>query len=142
MNVEIGAEAALFPEKEYINAIAVAVQVCVVHVSKTFFQVLFILQICTGAVNYHLEQTFSYFTDHWGNGSSSILQTFCAEIGPHFLAVLPDLQGREKSWLSEGNWNQGYIRTFCLKESPLNLQYNSFATVNLHGEGGEGQSET
>ncbi len=25
MNVEIGAEAALFPEKEYINAIAVAV---------------------------------------------------------------------------------------------------------------------
>jgi hypothetical protein len=26
MNVEIGAEAALFPEKEYINGIAVAVQ--------------------------------------------------------------------------------------------------------------------
>jgi hypothetical protein len=26
MNVEIGAEAALFPEKEYINRIAVAVQ--------------------------------------------------------------------------------------------------------------------
>ncbi len=26
MNVEIGAEAALFPEKEYINVIAVAVQ--------------------------------------------------------------------------------------------------------------------
>ncbi len=26
MNVEIGAEAALFPEKEYINIIAVAVQ--------------------------------------------------------------------------------------------------------------------
>jgi hypothetical protein len=26
MNVEIGAEAALFPEKEYINEIAVAVQ--------------------------------------------------------------------------------------------------------------------
>ncbi len=26
MNVEIGAEAALFPEKEYMNAIAVAVQ--------------------------------------------------------------------------------------------------------------------
>ncbi len=27
MNVEIGAEAALFPEKEHINGIAVAVQV-------------------------------------------------------------------------------------------------------------------
>jgi hypothetical protein len=27
MNVEIGAEAALFPEKEYINGIAVAVRV-------------------------------------------------------------------------------------------------------------------
>jgi hypothetical protein len=26
MNVEIGAEAALFPEKEYINGIAIAVQ--------------------------------------------------------------------------------------------------------------------
>jgi hypothetical protein len=26
MNVEIGAEAALFPEKEYINGMAVAVQ--------------------------------------------------------------------------------------------------------------------
>jgi hypothetical protein len=28
MNVELGAEAALFPEKEYINGIAVAVQRC------------------------------------------------------------------------------------------------------------------
>jgi hypothetical protein len=28
MNVEIGAETALFPEKEYINGIAVAVQLC------------------------------------------------------------------------------------------------------------------
>jgi hypothetical protein len=28
MNVEIGAEAALFPEKEYINGIAVAVHLC------------------------------------------------------------------------------------------------------------------
>ncbi len=28
MNVEIGAETALFPEKEYINGIAVAVQGC------------------------------------------------------------------------------------------------------------------
>jgi hypothetical protein len=27
MNVEIGAEAALFPEKEYVNGIAVAVQI-------------------------------------------------------------------------------------------------------------------
>jgi hypothetical protein len=27
MNVEIGAEAALFPEKEYLNGIAVAVRV-------------------------------------------------------------------------------------------------------------------
>ncbi len=27
MNVEIGAEAALFPEKEYINGIAVAVRI-------------------------------------------------------------------------------------------------------------------
>jgi hypothetical protein len=29
MNNEIGAEAALFPEKEYINAIAVAVQLLI-----------------------------------------------------------------------------------------------------------------
>jgi hypothetical protein len=28
MNVEIGAEATLFPEEEYINGIAVAVQYC------------------------------------------------------------------------------------------------------------------
>jgi hypothetical protein len=28
MNVEIGAEAALFPEKEFINGIAVAVRYC------------------------------------------------------------------------------------------------------------------
>jgi hypothetical protein len=35
MNVEIGAEAALFPEKEYINGIAVAV-----WMSTTVFQIL------------------------------------------------------------------------------------------------------
>jgi hypothetical protein len=29
MNMEIGAEAALFPEKEYINGIAVAVRILV-----------------------------------------------------------------------------------------------------------------
>jgi hypothetical protein len=29
MNVEIGAKAALFPEKEYINGIAVAVWLCI-----------------------------------------------------------------------------------------------------------------
>jgi hypothetical protein len=29
MNVETGAEAALFPEKEYINGIAVAVQITI-----------------------------------------------------------------------------------------------------------------
>ncbi len=34
MNVEIGAEAALFPEKEYINRIAVAVQVISVLLNK------------------------------------------------------------------------------------------------------------
>jgi hypothetical protein len=33
MNVEIGAEAALFPEKEYINGIAVAVH----QIVGTFF---------------------------------------------------------------------------------------------------------
>jgi hypothetical protein len=31
MNVEIGAEATLFPEKEYINGIAVAVQSMNLH---------------------------------------------------------------------------------------------------------------
>ncbi len=31
MNLEIGAEAALFPEKEYINGIAVAVQLKAHH---------------------------------------------------------------------------------------------------------------
>jgi hypothetical protein len=36
MNVEIGAEAALFPEKEYINGIAVAVNAKIVvnHVNR------------------------------------------------------------------------------------------------------------
>jgi hypothetical protein len=33
MNVEIGAEAAIFPEKEYINGIAVAVCFCAVKTS-------------------------------------------------------------------------------------------------------------
>jgi hypothetical protein len=31
MNVEIGTEAALFPEQEYINGIAVAV--CIIHIN-------------------------------------------------------------------------------------------------------------
>jgi hypothetical protein len=31
MNVEIGAEASLFPEKEYINGIAVAVHMTKLH---------------------------------------------------------------------------------------------------------------
>jgi hypothetical protein len=36
MNVEIGAEAALFPENEYINGIAVAVcSVGILHVDDT-----------------------------------------------------------------------------------------------------------
>jgi hypothetical protein len=34
MNVEIGAEAALFPEKEYINGIAVAVWASNRHAQK------------------------------------------------------------------------------------------------------------
>ena len=34
MNVKIGAEAALFPEKEYIIGIAVAVQQCQGHRQK------------------------------------------------------------------------------------------------------------
>jgi hypothetical protein len=37
MNVEIGAEAALFLEKEYINGIAVAVYICGVHLSIYLF---------------------------------------------------------------------------------------------------------
>jgi hypothetical protein len=36
MNVEIGAEAALFPEKEYINGIAVAVSNTVELVSSVY----------------------------------------------------------------------------------------------------------
>jgi hypothetical protein len=42
MNVEIGAEAALFPEKEYINGIALAVQVArpawLFYRAKTFLE--------------------------------------------------------------------------------------------------------
>jgi hypothetical protein len=34
MNVEIGAEAALFPEKEYINGIAIAVHISNITVKK------------------------------------------------------------------------------------------------------------
>jgi hypothetical protein len=34
MHVEIGADAALFPEKEYINGIAVAVQFTFVYISS------------------------------------------------------------------------------------------------------------
>jgi hypothetical protein len=42
MNVEIGAEAALFPEKEYINGIAVAV-----HLKRYFKkQVISFLKFC------------------------------------------------------------------------------------------------
>jgi hypothetical protein len=37
MNVEIGAEAALFPEKEYVNGIAVAV--CKVFTDKPTMQI-------------------------------------------------------------------------------------------------------
>jgi hypothetical protein len=36
MNVEIGAEAAQFPEKEYINGIAVAVYLTRLHVKHIF----------------------------------------------------------------------------------------------------------
>jgi hypothetical protein len=39
MNVEIGAEAALFPEKEYINETAVAVQCLLTHVSTNLVPV-------------------------------------------------------------------------------------------------------
>ncbi len=38
MNVEIGAEAALFPEKEYINGIFVAVQGLISHLKRVFRQ--------------------------------------------------------------------------------------------------------
>jgi hypothetical protein len=38
MNVEIRAEAAIFPEKEYINGIAVAV---LVHLDLNFFMTIF-----------------------------------------------------------------------------------------------------
>ncbi len=41
MNVEIGAEAALFPEKEYINGIFITVQACWVN-SFDGFDLLFI----------------------------------------------------------------------------------------------------
>ena len=37
MNVEIGAEAALFPGKEYINGIAVAVCTVTVHTSMVLY---------------------------------------------------------------------------------------------------------
>jgi hypothetical protein len=39
MNVEIGAEAAQFPEKEYINGIAVAVWVCLQQASTLCYVV-------------------------------------------------------------------------------------------------------
>jgi hypothetical protein len=38
MNVEIGAEAALFPEKEYIRGIFVAVCVSIVYFSNNLFE--------------------------------------------------------------------------------------------------------
>ncbi len=48
MNVEIGAEAALFPEKEYINGIAVAVQDTTIsyRVSFIFSSVAIIVYVC------------------------------------------------------------------------------------------------
>ncbi len=46
MNVEIGAEAAIFPEKEYINGIAVAVQ----SVSKIVFCYILLIVQCTSHV--------------------------------------------------------------------------------------------
>jgi hypothetical protein len=39
MNVEIGAEAALFPEKEYINGIAVAVHRLTLDLKQNIFKV-------------------------------------------------------------------------------------------------------
>jgi hypothetical protein len=43
MNVEIGAEAALFPEKEYINGIAVAVDsLPYLSLSQTSFSLCFL----------------------------------------------------------------------------------------------------
>ncbi len=38
MNVEIGAEAALFPEKEYINGIAVAVRSAILYRQSALFE--------------------------------------------------------------------------------------------------------
>jgi hypothetical protein len=35
MNLEIGAEAALFPEKEYINGIAIAVHAAFIHTGQS-----------------------------------------------------------------------------------------------------------
>ncbi len=40
MNVEIGAEAAQFPEKEYVNGIFIAVNVCVCTEKRTIYYFL------------------------------------------------------------------------------------------------------
>ncbi len=51
MNVEIGAEAALFPEKEYINGIAVAV--FVLFFIKQGFPIPYVIQQCNHSEHYN-----------------------------------------------------------------------------------------
>ncbi len=53
MNVEIGAEAVLFPEKEYINGIAVAVYTNKVLHIQLMLQSLHPIR-CVGVVNVHV----------------------------------------------------------------------------------------
>jgi len=60
MNVEIGAEAALFPEKEYINGIAVALWYDAVKGFKTIF-VFFVENSPRQAQGYVLRRLPNFF---------------------------------------------------------------------------------
>jgi hypothetical protein len=64
MNVEIGAEAALFPAKEYINGIAFAVFMTITcwflfHCSKTQ-EFLFLLSSSRTVTNFIINRNFSF----------------------------------------------------------------------------------
>jgi hypothetical protein len=60
MNVEIGAEAALFPEKEYINRIAVAVQFLHSYICERFIYFGSVCQICCRKISGPILGIYSY----------------------------------------------------------------------------------
>jgi hypothetical protein len=79
MNVEIGAEAALFPEKEYIRGIFVAVCVSIIYFSYNLFAYMCIFLLVQHSKDSKFEKDIacSSFEDQ-GQGSLTLLCLFQA----------------------------------------------------------------